>query len=138
MGHVSPTWGGEMHLQNAKTVFIHRGIECWTKRVKDTGAWKNTHCGYFRMTIPGVSTQAGLTDKFLLHGGADKLPNGGRFTYLVKASDKNEVVAGFDGMHDHNINDPLSDEETQRQIKVAVDFLLDNGIGQLAHIPTQA
>ena len=127
-----------MHLQNAKTVFLYRGIECWTKPIRRTMKWPETHCGYFRMTIPGVHHQADLTALFTVRGGTDKLPNGGMFTYLVKTGGKDEVVAGFDGMHDHNLENPLSDEETQRQIKVAVDFLIDNGYGSLAYIPTQA
>ena len=127
--------GGEMYLQNAKTVFTYRGIQCWTKRVNQKGPWLNTHHGYFRMTIPGVTSQHGLTALIEQHGGSASLPNGGRFSYLVLAGLRGEVIAGFDGMHEHNIKNPLSDEMAQAQIKAVVDFLLDSGIGTLAFIP---
>ena len=129
--------GEEMFLQNAKSVFLHRDIQCWTKGVKKVDEWFGAHCGYFRMTIPGVNGQDDLTNLFIKNGGEKFLPNGGRFTYLAKLPD-DAVVAGFDGMHPHNATDPLSNEDTMHQLRQCVDFLLDNGLGTVAYIPMQA
>lgn len=129
--------GDEMFLQNAKSVFIHRDIQCWTKGVKQVGPWFGTHCGYFRMMIPGVNGQDDLTNLFITNGGEKSLPNGGRFTYLVKLLDGG-VIAGFDGMHPHNATAPLGNDDAMHQLRRAVDFLLDNGLGRLAYIPMQA
>lgn len=129
--------GGEMFLQNAKETFLHRGVQCWTKRIKN-GPWLGTHLGYFRMTIPGIKNQHDLTDLFVNNGGKAYLPNGGRFTYLVRVDNHQEYVAGFDGMHAHNTKTPLSNEDARAQIIAAIDFLLDNNLGSLAFIPAQA
>lgn len=127
--------GGEMFVQNAESDFMHRGVRCWTKKVK-SGTFKNSHNGYFRMVIPGVTHQRDVDRLFIANGGVDVMPNGGSFSYLVLTTNPGEVVVGFDGQWDHNITAPLTLEQAEGQIRRAVDFILDHGLGRT--VPAQA
>lgn len=124
-------------MRGARVVFSYRGVECWTKVISGVPGWPDTHCGYFYMAISGVVDTDGLDRLFVDNGGRRFLPNGGRFSYLVPVAG-DAVVAGFDGMHDHNQEQPLSDADAQAQIRAAVDFLLDSGRGDVVAVAAHA
>lgn len=117
-------------LTRGGIVFTYRGVECWTKEIKQKNSPYRHSCnGYFRLFVPDVHDYDMFTSLFLKHDGEHALPNGGRFTYLVKTGVEDEVVVGFDGAHEHNKKKPLFREEARQQIERAVDFILDNGFG---------